>query len=98
MHDSITWIGMDVHKESIVVTAVGNDPERIRSRFELPNTDKGIDPLAASLIAEGYPLWSEPHRSSGRLCQSPHLPVDPEGIPPQGGLAKRSLTIFSQPG
>jgi len=49
MHDSITWIGMDVHKESIVVTAVGNDPERIRARFELPNTDKGIDRLVARL-------------------------------------------------
>lgn len=31
MHDSITWIGMDVHKESIVVTAVGDDPECIRA-------------------------------------------------------------------
>jgi len=49
MHDSITWVGMDVHKESIVVAAVGNDPERIRARFELSNPDKGINRLVANL-------------------------------------------------
>ena len=49
MHDSITWIGMDVHKETILVTAVGNDPERIQTRFELPNTDKGVNRLVARL-------------------------------------------------
>jgi transposase len=46
MHDSITWIGMDVHKESIVVTAVGHDSEGIKARFETPNTDKGVHRLA----------------------------------------------------
>jgi transposase len=49
MHDSITWIGMDVHKESIFVTAVGHDSERVRVRFEIPNTDKGVHRLVNRL-------------------------------------------------
>jgi len=40
MNDSITWIGLDVHKESIVVVAV-NEAGHTESRWEAPNTTKG---------------------------------------------------------
>jgi len=53
MHDSITWVGMDVHKESIVATAVGHDSGEVRTRFELPNTDKGVHRLVQHLRGLG---------------------------------------------
>jgi transposase len=40
---------MDVHKESIVVTAVGHDSEGIIARFESQNTDKVIHRLVKRL-------------------------------------------------
>jgi transposase len=36
---------MDVHKESIVVTAVSRDSDRATARFEIPNTDTGVHRL-----------------------------------------------------
>jgi hypothetical protein len=40
MHDSITWIGMDVHKERIHVVAV-NEAGHTEAHWEAPNTTKG---------------------------------------------------------
>jgi len=92
MQDCITWIGMDVHKESIVVTAVGNDPERIRARFELSNTDKGINRLVAKIqefgnvrcVYEAGPCGYGLHRyltGQGFTCQV----VAPSLIPKKPG-------------
>ena len=52
MHDSITWIGMDVHKENIVVAAV-NGAGATTARWETPNTSKGKDRLAKRLSEFG---------------------------------------------
>jgi transposase len=52
MHDSITWIGMDVHKESIVVAAV-NGAGTVAARWETPNTLKGKERLAKRLSEFG---------------------------------------------
>lgn len=45
MSNSTTWIGMDVHKESIVVAAV-NGAGTVAARWETPNTLKGKERLA----------------------------------------------------
>ena len=52
MHDSTTWIGMDVHKESIVVAAV-NGAGGTAARWETPNTLKGKERLAKRLSEFG---------------------------------------------
>src|SRR3989337_237680 len=52
MHDSITWIGMDVHKESILVAAV-NGAGATAARWEAPNTLKGKERLAKRLSEFG---------------------------------------------
>lgn len=52
MHDSITWIGMDVHKESIVVAAVSG-AGATGARWETPNTAKGKERLAKRLSELG---------------------------------------------
>jgi len=52
MHDSTTWIGMDVHKESIVVAAV-NGAGGTAARWETPNTAKGKERLAKRLSEFG---------------------------------------------
>ena len=52
MHDSITWIGMDVHKENIVVAAV-NGAGETAARWESPNTPKGKERLAKRLAEFG---------------------------------------------
>jgi len=49
MHDSITWVGMDVHAENIVVAAIGDGSETVRARWETPNTNKGLERLAERL-------------------------------------------------
>ena len=40
MSNSTTWVGMDVHKESIVVAAVSGTGATT-ARWETPNTSKG---------------------------------------------------------
>lgn len=52
MQNSITWIGMDVHKESIVVAAV-NGAGAVATRWETPNTLKGKERLAKRLSEFG---------------------------------------------
>jgi transposase len=52
MHDSTTWIGMDVHKESILVAAV-NGAGATAARWEAPNTLKGKERLAKRLSEFG---------------------------------------------
>ncbi|HLE31453.1 MAG TPA: transposase, partial [Bacteroidota bacterium] len=52
MSNSTTWIGMDVHKESIVVAAV-NGAGTVAARWETPNTSKGKDRLATRLSEFG---------------------------------------------
>ncbi len=49
MDNRITWVGMDVHKESIVVTAVPHDSDRATAWFEIPNTDTGVHRLVRRL-------------------------------------------------
>ena len=49
MHDSITWVGMDVHAENIVVAAIGDGSETVRARWETPNTNKGLERLSERL-------------------------------------------------
>ena len=52
MHDFTTWIGMDVHKESILAAAVNGGGETI-SRWETPHTPKGKERLAKRLAGIG---------------------------------------------
>lgn len=52
MQNSITWVGMDVHKESIVVAAV-NGAGGTAARWETPNTSKGKERLAKRLLEFG---------------------------------------------
>lgn len=52
MSNSTTWIGMDVHKESIVVAAV-NGAGAVATRWETPNTLKGKERLAKRLSEFG---------------------------------------------
>ena len=52
MHDSITWVGMDVHKENIVVAAI-NGAGETTARWETPNTAKGKERLAKRLAEWG---------------------------------------------
>ena len=49
MNDSITWVGMDVHKDSLVVAALNGETGNVDWRSEYPNTDKGIRRLASQL-------------------------------------------------
>jgi hypothetical protein len=53
MHDSITWVGTDVHAENIVVTAIGGGSENLQARWESPNSKKGLERLAARLVEFG---------------------------------------------
>ena len=53
MHDSITWIGMDVHKESILAVAVSGNAGTVTARWETPNTTKGKERLATRLSGLG---------------------------------------------
>lgn len=53
MHDSITWVGMDVHAENIVVAAIGDGSETVRARWETPNTKKGLERLSERLKGFG---------------------------------------------
>ena len=51
MNDSITWIGMDVHKESIVAAA--NGAGEMAARWKTPNTPKSKEWLATQLSEFG---------------------------------------------
>lgn len=55
MNDSITWVGMDVHKDSLVVAAVNGASGHVDWRCEYPNTDKGLRRLAAQLKRSASP-------------------------------------------
>lgn len=52
MSNSTTWIGMDVHKESILVAAVSG-AGATAGRWETPNTLKGKERLAKRLLEFG---------------------------------------------
>jgi transposase len=52
MADSITWVGLDVHKENIVAVAIGRDGSH-QGRFEMTNSPKGKERLLARLT--GFP-------------------------------------------
>jgi len=47
MTDSITWAGMDVHKENILTVSVSGESGTVMARWETPNTAKGKERLAA---------------------------------------------------
>lgn len=49
MHDSITWVGMDVHKESLVVVPVEQESGKAKDRWEIPHTAKGRQRLLGRL-------------------------------------------------
>ncbi|HEX2768199.1 MAG TPA: transposase [Geobacteraceae bacterium] len=55
MQNSITWIGMDVHAENIVLAAVRGSSDAVLFRAEFPNTPKGRERLAGRL-AENVPV------------------------------------------
>ena len=53
MTDSITWVGMDVHKENILTVSVSGDSGTVMARWETPNTAKGKERLAARIAGLG---------------------------------------------
>src|SRR4030067_1626172 len=55
MQNSITWVGMDVHAENIVLAAVRGSTDAVLLRAEFPNTPKGRERLAGRL-AENAPV------------------------------------------
>lgn len=55
MQNSITWVGMDVHAENNVLTAVRGRSDAVLFRAEFPNTPKGRERLAGRL-AENVPV------------------------------------------
>lgn len=55
MPNSITWVGMDVHAENIVLAAIRGNTDSIVFRAEFPNTPKGRGRLAGRL-AENAPV------------------------------------------
>lgn len=55
MNDSITWVGMDVHKDSLVVAALDGETGNPVWRGEYPNTDKGMRRLVAQLKKSDSP-------------------------------------------
>jgi transposase len=52
MADSITWVGLDVHKDNIVAVAIGKGGTH-QGRFEMTNSPKGKERLLARLA--GFP-------------------------------------------
>ncbi len=50
MADSITWVGLDVHKENIVAVAIGKGGSH-EGRFEMTNSPKGKERLLARLAS-----------------------------------------------
>ena len=55
MHDSTTWVGMDVHKDNLSVAAVTGASGNVISRWDAPNTAKGQQRLARQLRELGNP-------------------------------------------
>ena len=55
MQNSITWVGMDVHAENIVLAALRDSSDAVLFRAEFPNTPKGRERLAGRL-AENAPV------------------------------------------
>src|SRR5659263_121831 len=53
MSNSITWVGMDVHKENIVTVSISGDSGTVMTRWETPNTAKGKERLAARIAGLG---------------------------------------------
>ena len=53
MTDSITWVGMGVHKENILTVSVSGDSGTVLARWETPNTAKGKERLAARIAGLG---------------------------------------------
>ena len=68
MDNRITWIGMDVHKESIVVTAVPHDSDRATARF-----DKSQAVLTEYLVALEQEL-ERIHRLNVKIEEESHRP------------------------
>jgi len=91
MHDSITWIGMDVHKERIHVVAV-NEAGHTESRWEAPNTTKGKERLATRLAGLGKARCAYEAGPCGydlrRFLETKGIPCDviaPSLIPTKAG-------------
>ena len=92
MDNRITWVGMDVHKESIVVTAIGHDSDRANARFEIPNTDTGVHRLVKRLREMGDVQCAYEAGPCGyelrRFLSSQEIPCDvvaPSLIPKKAG-------------
>ena len=49
MENSITWVGMDVHAENIVLAALRDSSDAVLFRAEFPNNPKGRERLAGRL-------------------------------------------------
>lgn len=55
MHDSTTWVGMDVHKENLAIAAVAGAGGNVIDRWDVPNTTKGRQRLVLRLRELGSP-------------------------------------------
>jgi transposase len=92
MNDSSTWVGMDVHKDNLVVAAVSGASGSVVWRCEYPNTDKGLRRLAAQLKRSDSPRCVYEAGPCGypirRFLQSQEIACDvvaPSSIPRRPG-------------
>jgi len=78
MQNSITWVGMDVHAENIVLAALRDSSDAILFRAEFPNTPKGRERLAGRL-AENVPVrcvYEAGPRTSTPLWANPLISLE----------------------
>ncbi len=66
MQNSITWVGMDVHAENIVLAAVLGSTDAVFLRAEFPNTPKGRERLAGRLAENASVPRGQGHRMRRR--------------------------------
>lgn len=92
MTDSITWVGMDVHKDTLVVAAVDGGTGDVAWRSEYPHTDKGLRRLTAQLKKSRSPRCVYEAGPCGyhvrRVLESQGIPCDviaPSMIPRKPG-------------
>ena len=92
MRDSITWVGLDVHKESIAAAAVKGPLGAVVTRLEVPNTEKGLQRLVLRMKELGNPQCAYEAGPCGydvrRFLGSRDIPCDvvaPSLIPKKAG-------------
>src|SRR5260370_20078515 len=81
MADRITYVGLDVHKESIVVAvAVGGLRAEVREYGRIATTAAALDRLMRKLGGEGVGLRFWYVVGPGGYCVPPHLAAHREGV------------------